>query len=358
MDSEILAMSDEEFMQANSAEDLQKSVETETEEHVEVAKETVETSTESDHVVEPPATEADIPATGSPVVAETTATESAKQDAPAAVDVESTAPDYEGFYKRVMAPIAANGKTVEIRSPEEAIQLMQMGANYTKKMQAIAPYRKIVLMLENNGLLDEARLSYLIDLDKRDPEAIKKLIKDSGIDPLDIDTSVEPSYREGNHRVTDEEVAFTSVLEDVKTAPGGVDTLQKINTTWDQASKEALWKEPQILSAMHQQMASGVYDVISAEVDRLRTLGRISPETPFIQAYRLVGDAMVAQRQQMQQKPAPVAVRTQTPVAAVAHSAKAAAAASTSSSPRKATTVVNPLAMSDDDFLKSMENRL
>ena len=101
-----------------------------------------------------------------------------------------------------------------------------------------------------------------------------------------------------------------------------------------------------------------IYDVISAEVDRLRTLGRISPETPFIQAYRLVGDAMVAQRQQMQEKPAPVAVRTQTPVAAVAHSAKAAAAASTSSSPRKATTVVNPLAMSDDDFLKSMENRL
>ena len=357
MDSEILAMSDEEFMQANSAEDLQKSAETQTEENVEVVEETVETSTESDHEVETTVTEVDATATGSTAVAETPAAESAKQEAsPAAT--ETTAPDYEGFYKRVMAPIAANGKTVEIRSPEEAIQLMQMGANYTKKMQAIAPYRKIVLMLENNGLLDEARLSYLIDLDKRDPEAIKKLIKDSGIDPLDIDTSVEPSYREGNHRVTDEEVAFTSVLEDVKTAPGGVDTLQKINTTWDQASKEALWKEPQILSAMHQQMASGVYDVISAEVDRLRTLGRISPETPFIQAYRLVGDAMVAQRQQMQEKPAPVAVRTQTPVAAVAHSAKAAAAASTSSSPRKATTVVNPLAMSDDDFLKSMENRL
>ena len=67
--------------------------------------------------------------------------------------------DYEAFYKKVMAPFKANGKMITLRSPEEAIQLMQQGANFTKKMQAIAPHRKLLIMLENNGLLDESKIN-------------------------------------------------------------------------------------------------------------------------------------------------------------------------------------------------------
>lgn len=58
-------------------------------------------------------------------------------------------------------------ETIELRDSSEAVQLMQKGANYTRKMQDIAPHRKVLLMLENNGLLDEGKLSYLIDLEKK-----------------------------------------------------------------------------------------------------------------------------------------------------------------------------------------------
>lgn len=351
MTTSILGMSDEEFMQVNNPEELDK---TQTEEVVtEDVTATDEPETTTEEVVDDSSGSNEVIDSGSEVVEPDTKEEVTQQVEPVKADV-----DYKSFYEKVLAPITANGKTVEIRTPEEAIQLMQMGANYTKKMQAIAPHRKVLMMLENNGLLDESRLSYLIDLDKKDPEAIKKLVKDAGIDPLEIDTSVESAYKQGNHTVSNEEVAFTTVLEDVKSAPGGVDSLQMINATWDQASKEALWKEPVIMSAMHQQMQSGVYTTISNEVDRLRTLGQIPSDMPFILAYKHVGDAMLQQRNAVPQKQAPVAVRTAAPNAAVSNSAKAAAAASTSSTTKKASSDINPLSMSDDEFLKVMANRL
>ena len=149
--------------------------------------------------------------------------------------------DYKKFYEKIMTPFKANGKLITLKTPEEAIQLMQMGANYTRKMQAIAPYKKTLLMLENNGLLDEDKLSFLIDLDKKNPEAIKKLIKDAGIDPMDIDTSTEPQYKEGSHKVSNKEAAFMTVLDDLKRSQDGMQTIKEINTNWDDASKNILW---------------------------------------------------------------------------------------------------------------------
>lgn len=280
----------------------------------------------------------------------------------------STTPDYEGFYKAVMAPLQANGKTIQLQNPQEAIQLMQMGANYTRKMQAIAPHRKVLMMLENSGMLDEGKLSFAIDLVNKNPEAIKKLIKDAGIDPLEIDTNTEPAYREGNHRVTDEEATFVSALEDLQSNPGGTETLTHINTQWDQASKEVLWKNPEVLQVIHQQRANGVYERIAAEVDRQRVLGMLPAEVPFIQAYKKIGDELAAAGafNDIAQKQAPAAQVVKTPVAVstlppkqpVKPGANVSAAAAPRSTSKTAQVQVNPLAMSDDEFLKTMANRL
>lgn len=291
-----------------------------------------------------------------------------KTPAPAAPEKAVTAPDYEAFYKQIMAPLKANGKTIELKSPEEAIQLMQMGANYTKKMQAITPYRKVLTMLENHNLLDENRLSFLIDLDKKDPEAIKKLIKEAGIDPLDIDQKKEPAYLEGNHRVSDEEVQFKTAVEELRSNPQGIATLQEINA-WDQASKEVLWKNPELMEVIHVQRENGIYAQIHNEIERRRTLGTIAANTPFLQAYKIVGDDLNAAGAF---RPAPAAVpttpvtpavtpvvtRVQQPKPQVVNNEKASAASPTRSTPRKTEKFVNPLSMSDDEFLAKMANRL
>lgn len=284
-------------------------------------------------------------------------------------ETQAATPDYEAFYKKVMTPFKANGKTVELRTTDEAVQLMQMGANYTRKMQELAPHRKLMLMLENNGLLDEGKLSYLIDLDKKNPAAIQKLVKDAGIDPLEIDTSAEPTYRGGNHRVSDEEMAFTTVLEDLKSTQSGTETLQHINTRWDQASKEVLWNSPELMQVIHSQRDNGIYDVITSEMERRRTLGTIATNTPFITAYKAIGDELNAagvfsrmgeQAQAPAPKPvqAPVATRVQQPKPSVVNTDRVTAASPTRMAPQKAAKSFNPLAMSDEDFLKQMSQRL
>ncbi|WP_244832400.1 hypothetical protein [Caballeronia sp. TF1N1] len=290
--------------------------------------------------------------------------------------------DYEAFYKRVMTPFKANGKTIELRNIDEAISLMQMGANYTRKMQDMAPHRKTLMMLENAQLMDPDRLSFLIDLNNGDPKAIQKLLKDKGVDPMSIDTSEDSNYLGGNHKVSDEEANFRSALSDVQSLEGGKATLQAINDTWDQASKDVLWSEPQVMSAIHQQRENGIYERISAEVSRQKTLGHVPADLPFIKAYKVVGDAMdaagafkdlVAQSPAVpaQKTPAtttaavtppekkePVATRVVTPKSAAANADAASAAAATRSAPREAKPFVNPLAMSDEEFMKQMHNRL
>jgi hypothetical protein len=287
--------------------------------------------------------------------------------------------DYEGFYKQVMAPFKANGKMIELRDPQEVIQLMQMGANYTRKMQDIQPHRKTLLMLENNQLLDPEKLSFLIDLNNGDTKAIQKLLKDKGVDPLSIDTSEDSNYLGGNHQVSDAEANFRTTLDELNSHQEGKATLQTINSTWDKSSKEVLWENPAIMQVMHEQREMGIYARIEAEVNRQRTLGAIPADLPFIQAYQVVGDALqkagafndlakpnvtespASSGSSEVEKPAvkePVATRVVTPKASVTNNDQASAAAATRSTPGEVKKLVNPLAMSDEEFLKTFHNRV
>lgn len=277
--------------------------------------------------------------------------------------------DYKAFYERVMAPFKANGKTIELKSPEEVLQLMQMGANYTKKMQSIAPYRKTLLMLENNNLLNEDKLSFLIDLDKKNPEAIKKLLKDSNIDPLEIDTSIEPAYKAGLNKVSDAEANFMSVLSDLKAQETGMATIRTINDTWDEQSKDLLWNDPSIMNTIHQQMNNGAYQLIVDEMERRKMLGQLSPSVPFLMAYQQVGNDLVRQKQrqaqsmqsvqnQSVQPQQPVAVKKQSTKPSVTNDKQARAAGITKTNSKPAKKFINPLAMSDEEFLKQWNNRV
>lgn len=351
-------------------------------------------ASDNEEVVENPATgsEAETPASGETVELpnqEDTESDEAltqpKSDTPVTEPVDKptvtteAVPEvvnFEAKYKEAMAPLKANGKTIEIQSMDELRQLASMGANFTRKMQDIAPHRKILAMLENNGLLDETKLSFFIDLDKKNPEALKKLIKDSGVDPLDIDVSTEPAYQAGNHKVSDSEIAFRTVLEDLQSTPTGQETISLINSSWDQASKEELWKAPEVMATIQQQRENGIYDTISAEINRQSMLGKIPAGTPFIQAYLTVGNELntrgaftnlnAPNSKGVQNAPtqttasvnAPVATRVVVPKSQVTNSAAANAAASTRQTQKRVLPVVNLQSMSDDDFLKNWQNRL
>lgn len=299
--------------------------------------------------------------------------------APAPSSKDQSPEQLASFFDKVMAPLKANGREITLRTPEEAIRLMQMGAGYGKKLQDLQPSLKSLRMLEKNNLLDENKLSFLIDLNNKNPAAIKKLIKDSGIDPLDINLEDNADYKPTNHSVTDNEVAFQDTLKEVAAAPGGKETIRHINTDWDKESKDLLWNDPQIMTIIQAQRETGVYGVITAEIDRQKMLGDIPANTPFLKAYKIAGDALVkaqgiptngsepkddpkpkpsttpAQEKLDQAAAKVLGTRTAAPKSAAANNDKARAAASPKASAKPAKVVVNPLDMADDDFLREFK---
>lgn len=300
-----------------------------------------------------------------PVVDDKTPKADAAEDT---TKVEEKPIDYEAEYKKLLT-IKANGKEVTLKDTDEVIRMMQQGAGFAKKMQQIQPHLKTIRLLEKNQLINPERLSFLIDLNNKNPEAIKKLVKESGIDPLDFNTEDNVTYVPTNHTVSDKEMSFTNVLEDLGSYPEGKETLRIVNTTWDDNSKKALWDSPQILTLIQEQRDNGLYNIITAEIDRQKSIGIIPPTTQFLDAYKLAGDALAkahqvkapasTQTNDILSNPVNIlAVKTAQPKPVVANNDKAKAASSTQSTARKAEAVVNPLQMSDEDFLKQFEGRL
>lgn len=272
---------------------------------------------------------------------------------------DETSVDYKSAYETIMAPFQANGRQFTPESPQEAIRLMQMGANYAKKMESLKPNLKAMRMLDNHGLLSEDKISFLIDLNKKDPGAIQKLLKEGNIDPLDLDTSTETTYQPGVHTVSDTEMAFHDTLTEVASTPEGKETVSHINTHWDKSSKETVYKEPALLQIINQQRANGIYDQITAQMDRMKVFGSLDPNLPFIEAYRQAGDYLQQQGQfnapQKAAETAPTAkvLETRTVVRnqALPNGDKAKAASPAKASAKTASKQFDVFAMTDAEIM-------
>lgn len=269
--------------------------------------------------------------------------------------------DYKSEYERLMAPFKANGRDIQVKSVEDAVSLMQMGANYNKKMAALKPNLKLLKMLENSGLLSEEKLSYLIDLDKKNPAAISKLVKDSGLDPLDIDTEKAGGYKPNTYTVDDRELALDSVLEEILDTPSYNRTLDVVTNKWDAPSKRVVAENPQLLKVINSHIDMGIYDLISKEVESERLFGRLSGISD-LEAYRQVGDAIQARggfahlgRQEQKTPNAPVVVAPKPKKAEDPKVREQRRAASTTKPAAPAVTPAefNPLSMSDEEFSKA-----
>ena len=195
------------------------------------------------------------------------------------------------FYTKVTASFKADGKDLQIRSPEDAVRLMQMGVNYSRRMQEMKPLRAQNEMLKAVGLDDPSKLNHMIEVMQGKPDAIQKLLKDKKIDPIDIDTTKEVAYKPANHAIDPKTLAFREAIESTLTQEGGADLIKDINSSWDDQSKEALRDQPAIFQNLLDQKKSGVYVRIKKELDYQRTMGFLT-DVPFVQAYHQVGDAM------------------------------------------------------------------
>lgn len=202
----------------------------------------------------------------------------------------SSGVNYKAEYEKLLSPFKANGKEMQVDNVDDARTLMQMGANYNKKMAALKPNLKLMKMLDNNDLLNEDKISFLIDLSKNDPQAIKKLIKDSEVDPDDLDLDTDHSYKQSDtYTVNDNEIALDDVLEDIQDNPSFNKTMDIISNKWDEPSKKVLATNPNIIKIIDGHVAAGAFDDIWKVVERDRALGKLQGMSD-LEAYRAIGD--------------------------------------------------------------------
>ncbi len=201
--------------------------------------------------------------------------------------------DYKVEYEKLLTPFNANGREMKVKNVDDAINLMKMGANYHKKMVGLKPSLKILKLLENNDLLDPTKINYLIDLHAKNPEAITKLLKDSNIDPLEVDLKKDTTYTPQTRTVSDTEIDLDAVLDDIKSTPTYAQTLNVITEQWDEASRGIISKNPHIIGLINEHISDGTYEKVTGAVNYERSLGRLQGISD-LEAYKQIGDAMFA----------------------------------------------------------------
>lgn len=208
-------------------------------------------------------------------------------------ETDSDTIDFESEYRKLIgSPIKANGKEIKVDNMDDAIRLIQMGANYYKKVEQLKPAQKIIAMLESKEMLDESKLSFAIDLLNKNPQAINKLI--SGMDLNEIIDDTKGEYKPTDYSVSDNQIALDEAIKEIADTPTFNKTIEVIGNKWDSASRNIIKQNPQAIGLINQHIESGIFDTVTAEVEKRKMLGTIPSGLSDIEAYKYVGDSLYA----------------------------------------------------------------
>ena len=345
-DTTLAAMSDEDFLSAVATSPVTEPIPTEQAAETPEAKE-VESVTAETTVEEIPATPTGVPAE------EAKGTEGVPQDTN---KPETQEVNYREFYEQMTKPFKANGREIQITKPEDMISLAQKGLNYVKNMTELKPIKQLNALLNQHGITQED-LGLLIELKQKKPEAIAKIVKESGVDIYGLDVDEADKYVPNAPQAPHINEALEATLEELKvSSPVFNQTIQVVGNQWDDSSRNMIAEHPQLLRIIDAQMADGTFAKIDSVVQYERALGRLVGLSD-LEAYVEVERRL----QQVGSQPTPVVVASQQPVGTskqqqVNNQRKSAAP------PRavKETVVNQPInshALSDDEFLKQLASQ-
>lgn len=240
-----------------------------------------------------PTTEQDTPQDGVNDLSVGTKVEEAEESSQEAPEQE--APDYESFYQTLTKPFRANGREIQVQSADDAVRLMQMGANYSKKMEALKPKQALLKTLEKHGLDNPEKLGFLIDLANKNPQAIAKLVADGDVDLYALDTDLVQDYTPNLTLETPN--ALEEMVNELSVDNPQIGQIIQQASGWDSFSKQVLHDEPQLLRTLAEQQANGLYDQIVNVINYETLMGRMANK-PFLQAYSEIESKLLSQQPQ------------------------------------------------------------
>jgi len=259
--------------------------------------------------------------------------------------------DYKAFYEKVTSEYKANGKIMPgIKNPEDLVTALQMASNYAQKTAALKPSLKRVKMLKD---VTDEELNEMLDFRARNPEVIKKALKEAQLDPLDIDIDEDVDYVPTDHSIPDSQIEFEEVISTIENTPEFAITSQVVSEQWDEASRQAMFENPQLIVGLNQEIAMGRFDKVSALMDQTRLLGK-DQGLNDLQLYQQI----VTQMAQEEAQPQPTQqqqVRQTGQVENPARNEKRKQAGVRQQPKAKAVKQYDPTTLSDEEFMQLME---
>ena len=213
-------------------------------------------------------------------------------------ETEPTEIDYKKFYETVTQDFKASGKVIPgVKEPEKFIKALQMATDYALKTAALKPALKRVKMLD--GISDE-EFTEMLDFRKRNPEVIKKAIKEANLDPIDLDLE-DIRYTPQSKIMSDADYEFKETIEKLsqEDAVAFQRTQNIVLNELDSTSKTTVLSNPHILSALQSEVASGRFEKIQAQALQLKAFGGYN-NVPDIELYSMIANEMDKQALQNQ----------------------------------------------------------
>ena len=275
---------------------------------------------------------------------------------------ETTPIDYKAFYETVTQDFKASGKTMPgVKEPEKFIKALQMATDYALKTAALKPALKRVKMLEE---VSDEDLAEMLDFKKRNPEVIKKALKEANIDPLELDMD-KVNYVPQVQMISDSEYDFRETVDELSKDAKFNDTRQLILSGLDAKSKELALTDTRVLKALHQEVVSGRIEQIQAKALELRTFGSVDSSITDLELYATIARQMDQNSSTITQSnpsavSAQVVSNTQTKQVTKESNPeledKRARAGIQTKPQSKVVKKYDPTKLSDDEFLKLLES--
>lgn len=182
--------------------------------------------------------------------------------------------DYKKFYEEVaLAKFTANGREVEgFKDPADLIRAQQMLHGYSDKMKVFKEHKKFLKPLQERDILnDPDKFNLAMSLLDGDEEAIKKVIKDKGIDPLEMDLE-NITYTPKNTLPSDAQLIIEETSNQARDL-GVEDKFHRALTNdFDDAGLNEVITNSAVRNDLLQHLKDGTYDIVQTEIRKMEML--------------------------------------------------------------------------------------
>ena len=169
----------------------------------------------------------------------------------------------------------ANGREYKFTQDEIMAQFPKIfgqAMDYTKKTQAMKPWRKTIDAIEE-AKLGHAEVNLMIDVMKGNKEAIAEVLKRTGVDSLEIDTE-NSKYTPNDYGRDDKALAIKDIIEEISVDREYETTHKVLSKEWDEKSFNKMTDNPELIRLLHNDVKSGTFDKVQAVAEKIKVFDR------------------------------------------------------------------------------------